>query len=160
VSKVDGLQFKYLDMKTKKWARNFSRLRFDKPKAGQKYSQPVRSGVRLYFPPTWAMSMDDVKRRNWWDAVEDNDDKPRTVVIVEGEKKALALQQELGARVVVVGVGGVWNWGEKADDGDRTLIDEWRIIKRWKDRDVYICFDSDVESNAQVNTQNIAYSDS
>jgi hypothetical protein len=150
VSKVDGLQFKYLDMKTEKWAKNFSRLRFDKQKGDQKYSQPARSGVRLYFPPTWAMSMDDVKRQNWWDAVGDADDKPRTVVIVEGEKKALALQEALGTRVVVVGVGGVWNWGEKADDGDRTLIKDWWHIKRWKDREVYICFDSDVDSNPHV----------
>lgn len=149
-SAPDGLIFRYLDLKTKKFIPKFQRIRYDKPKAGKKYGQPAGSKVRLYFPPTFALSMDRVLSRGWWDAVEDRDDKPRTVVIVEGEKKALALQQALGSRVVVVGLGGVWNWGRKADDGDRFLIDDWRLIKNWKDRDVYICFDSDVEDNPNV----------
>jgi hypothetical protein len=149
-STVEGLKFRYPNLETKKFETGFYRIRYDKVKGDQRYNQPSRSGVKLYFPPTFAFHPDAVLREHWWDALEDKEDKPRTVVIVEGEKKALALQQALGSRTIVVGLGGVWNWGRKAADGDRSLIDDFKLIKRWKDRDVYICFDSDVETNDQV----------
>jgi hypothetical protein len=149
-STAEGLRFRYMDVETGKWLPKFWRVRYDKKKGGQKYNQPSRSGVKLYFPPTFAMSSDSVLKNYWYDALEDRDDRGRDVVIVEGEKKALALQEALGARTIVIGLGGVWNWGVKAGDGDRTLIKDWRLVKRWKDRDVYICFDSDVETNHQV----------
>lgn len=149
-STKEGLKFQYLNLKTKGFFKSFDRVRYDRTKGGQKYTQPAGSGVKLYFPPTYALSMDEQMKNYWWSALEDTELKPRTVVIVEGEKKALSLQSAIGPRCIVIGLGGVWNWGIKADDGDRKLIKDFQFVKRWKDRSVYICFDSDVESNPKV----------
>ncbi len=145
----DGLEFKYFNPSTKKFS-NFYRVRLDKEKDKQKYTQPQGSGCRLYFPPTYAASPDSQQQRRYYDAIFDTESKPREIFIVEGEKKALALQERLGPRVTVIGLGGVQNWGKKDDDGDRSLVKDFEIVKGWKDRRVYICFDSDVESNPQV----------
>lgn len=144
-----GLEFKYFNPKTKRFDK-FGRIRLDKIKYKQKYAQPPGSGCWLYFPATFACSPDQMQKRRWYSALEDGDLKPRDVVIVEGEKKALSLQQALGPRTIVLGLGGVSNWGKKDEDGDKLLIKEFEFVKNWKDRRVYICFDSDVETNAQV----------
>lgn len=149
-STPQGLAFTYPDI-VKKQFRKFQRVRLDHPAGdGQKYSQPKGSGVVLYFPPTFAFCPQEKYSARWWAALEDTDDIPRDVVIVEGEKKALALQQALGARTIVIGLGGVWNWGKKDDDGDRKLVKDFNHVKNWKDRRVYICFDSDVNDNPHV----------
>ena len=145
----NGLRFTYFDPEEEKFTK-FVRTRLDDVKDGRKYHQEKGSGVKLYFPPTFAASPDEQKRDAWYRALRDGDDEPRPVVVVEGEKKALALQQALGYRWVVIGLGGVWNWGQKADDGDRTFINDWKLVKSWKDREVFICFDSDVYDNPQV----------
>jgi hypothetical protein len=149
-SNKDGLGFSYWDLSTGKFSK-FVRTRLDIERGeGQKYSQPKGSGVKLYFPPTYLACSDEKLKARALSAINDGDDKPRSVVIVEGEKKALALQHRLGPRVVVIGIGGVWNWGVKSDDGDRVLVNDFKLVKSWKDRTVYLCFDSDVTSNPHV----------
>jgi putative DNA primase/helicase len=71
------------------------------------------------------------------------------LLITEGEKKTLALWQ---AGHQVVGLGGVWNWCEKAEGYKR--LKESRPIAdldkvTWK-RPVIILFDSDGHDNYKV----------
>lgn len=101
-----------------------------KPAKEQRYAQPPHSGVHAYFPP--------VKGLPWPEIAED---VSQPLVIVEGEKKALASTLQGFA---TVGLGGVYNFY----DGGIFLpeLDEFR----WKNRPVYICFDSDAAQNPQI----------
>ena len=65
------------------------------------------------------------------------------LLVVEGEKKALAGCQN---GFPTIGLAGVWSWRRK---GERELLPELRAIP-WKDRRVYVVFDSDRESNPRV----------
>lgn len=141
-----GLVFRYWDPEAKKFSE-FYRRRMDDGRP--KYLQPKGSGVKLYFPPTFLASRDD-EARKWAEEALFGGRKPRSVVIVEGEKKALALQQAVGPRVVVIGLGGVQNFNAKERDGDRTLVKDFDVVKDWQRRKVFICFDSDVQTNPQV----------
>jgi hypothetical protein len=97
--------------------------------AGPKYLQKAGTPNHLYFPSE----------------VELRGDSP--LLIVEGEKKALALWQE---GFQVLGIGGVWNWcghregkrqpGKPISDLDKV---NWR-------RPVIIVFDSDGHDNQNV----------
>jgi hypothetical protein len=97
--------------------------------AGPKYLQKAGTPNHLYFPPE----------------VELRGDSP--LLIVEGEKKALALWQ---AGFQVLGIGGVWNWcghreaerqpGKPIPDLDKV---NWR-------RPIIIVFDSDGHDNHNI----------
>lgn len=64
--------------------------------------------------------------------------------ITEGIKKADSLTSRLRDSAVVVGLSGVWNWRSKV-----TTLGEWdNIVIRG--REVTICFDADVRSNALI----------
>lgn len=121
----------------------FFRFRLDdvEPK-GPKYLQAKGSGSRLYFAP---LTMNDGN----YAACLTRPEFP--LFIVEGEKKALSLQQRIMHRGLVVGVGGVWNWckKERLGGGPRPLIDDFDNIAL-KGRKVYIVYDSDVATNAHV----------
>lgn len=95
-----------------------------------RYGQPKGSGVSAYFP---------VVRGVDWEALRDNAKGP--LVITEGEKKALAATL---AGVPTIGLGGVFNWLQ-AD----ALLPELAAFE-WKDRPVYICFDSDAAKNPNI----------
>jgi len=66
------------------------------------------------------------------------------IIITEGEKKALKGAQDLPG-FVVVGLAGVWCFKEKG----KALISDFKKIC-WKDRDVYIVYDSDLVSKPEV----------
>ena len=92
-----------------------------------KYLQRGGTPNHLYFPP----------------GVDLAGDSP--LVIVEGEKKCLALWQE---GFQVVGIGGVWNWLTKGNDGDSHPLPDFGLAN-WK-RPVTILFDSDGADNPKV----------
>ena len=135
------------------------RLRRDNPewtqgkdgklKPDRKYLGAPGSGNRLYFPP-------GVTPEQLLDAA-------LPVVIVEGEKKALALQrlachEAKTPRFIPIAIAGVWNWrgtvgktggprGERLDVKG-PINDLNRIV--WTERTVFILFDANVPRNDSV----------
>jgi RecA-family ATPase len=96
---------------------------------GRKYDQPGDSGTPPYIPPPYD-----------WARVERGEVK--FVVFTEGEKKTLAINR---AGIPAVGIGGVWNFAESG----AALHSAIAAIAA-KCGDVYIVFDSDVETNIKV----------
>jgi P4 family phage/plasmid primase-like protien len=92
-----------------------------------KYRTAPGATNRLYLPaPVWEVA----------------DDSTADLVIVEGEKKALAgLQCGFNA----IGVAGVYGWRCKEHG---TIPDLDRL--KWRDRNLTIAFDSDMHTNPQV----------
>ena len=101
-----------------------------KPAKVQRYAQPGGSGVHAYFPPARGLSWADVAG-----------DAGHPLLIVEGEKKALAATLHGFA---CIGLGGVHNFYNAG-----TFLPELERIA-WKGRPVYICFDSDAAHNPQI----------
>jgi hypothetical protein len=146
LGEVSGLYIPYLEPSSEEF-EGFGRLRMDEESDGQKYTQKEGTGSRLYFPAIIRMHEPGEFRR-----MLRGNGKATNVFIVEGEKKAFSLQQRLGARGLVLGLGGCWNWTKKRvdfDQGSRELIDDFKHVEL-RDRTVYICFDSDVTSNPNV----------
>jgi Domain of unknown function (DUF3854) len=135
------------------------RIRRDRPdwtgsasgqlKQDRKYLGAPGSANRLYVPPGIAVEQ------------LQNSDLP--LVIVEGEKKCLALlrlasHQATNPRFLPIAIAGVWNWRGKTGkgigpNGERIdirgpITDLDRVA--WKDRTAYILFDSNVNSNDGV----------
>jgi len=102
----------------------------DKDGKVRKYLQKEGSGVHLYVPPQ---------------ALEKLNDGSCPLYITEGEKKALRAVQ---GGLCCVGLGGIWNWKLKGQNG---TIDE---IKRLSllDRKVYLVPDNDWLNNPNVLT--------
>ena len=86
-----------------------------------------------------------------------------SIVITEGEKKALSLYRLAGwncsePRFLPIGLSGVWNWRgtigrEPGPEGDTRSVkgpipDFDHIV--WKNRDVHILFDSDRQRNPSI----------
>jgi putative DNA primase/helicase len=128
-----GLVYPYSD--------GYSRVKLDFPRSYEgkaiKYESPKNAPNRAYFPP------------GSWELLPSAD----TIVVTEGEKKALAVAQ-LG--IPCIGLVGVWGWQEKRQRldtgkayGKRRLIDDLKRID-WHDRNVVIAFDSDAVRNALV----------
>jgi hypothetical protein len=84
----------------------FSRDKLFPALEGQKYHQPKGTDPDLYLPP-----LAD------WPHVATDASVP--VLIVEGEKKTLALLQR---DIIAVGVAGVWNWRAKLDSGETLVL--------------------------------------
>jgi hypothetical protein len=135
------------------------RLRRDNPewkqgkdgalKPDRKYLGEPGSGNRLYFPPSVILAQ--------------LDDPATPIVIVEGEKKALALQrlayhQQENPRFIPIAIAGVWNWrgttgktgGPKGERLNITgpINDLNKIV--WNGRTVFILFDANVSTNDSV----------
>jgi hypothetical protein len=125
-----------------------------KPK--QKYLSAPGAGNKLYFPP--GVNPTDLQ----------NVDLP--VVLVEGEKKALAIKRlcdEGYLSSLSIAIPGVWNWrgtiGKTVDekgarcDEKGPIPDLDRIA--WHGRTVYIFFDVNVDSNDSVKNarRNLTY---
>lgn len=121
----------------------FVRIKLDFPRHAEsgkaiKYESPIRSNARAYIP---SAVLEALKAQS------------REVVIVEGEKKCLCVNQYGWA---CVGLGGVWAWqqarprteGGKAY-GRRVLIEDLKRIT-WTGRPVVIVFDSDAAENPLV----------
>lgn len=122
-----------------------------KKKERRKYLTPPGRGSMLYFSPDVELA--------WLE------DTALPVVIVEGEKKTLALQrlamhgraEGQGPRFVAAGISGVWNWRRTTkeaapDGGTRDVKEPIADLARlaWEGRTVYICFDADVLTNKEV----------
>jgi hypothetical protein len=140
-------------------APNTYRLRRDNPEfeAGKdgelkpvaKYLGAPGGGNRLYIPPRVTVAQ--------------LADPTIPIVLVEGEKKALALwrlanHEKDRPRFIPIAIAGVWNWrGKIGRTGGpsggwlevRGPIPDLARIE-WKERIVFILFDADVHSNENV----------
>ncbi|MQL51795.1 DUF927 domain-containing protein [Desulfofundulus thermobenzoicus] len=104
---------------------NFIRIRLDAPKGDLKYVSAIGAGCRLYVPPGADLNAE-------------------TVVITEGEKKALVA---VTRGINCVAVAGIDAWrekgplGEKQAPGDAIL---GRLKKDWSGQTVILVYDSDI----------------
>jgi hypothetical protein len=143
---LSGLAFPYRDPRTGQHL--LTRLRPDVPVDGRKYVAPIGSRNHFYIPDATPQLLEDVRF---------------DVLIVEGEKKALAVAEVVGHRALVVGIGGVWNWRtsdkEKRPLRDRPGSETVRVNSRpledfewihWNGRRVFVVFDSDGAKNTDV----------
>lgn len=131
------------DAKPDESLRLFVRLKPDKPRKRDgkpiKYESPLKSGNRIYIPPSVGGVLADPTKE---------------LVIVEGEKKALAGTQH---GFPTIGLAGVWNWAIKRPKnpatgkgmGPRKLIEDLQAIS-WKGRKVTIVFDSDLKDKPEI----------
>lgn len=101
-------------------------------KKQQRYVQPAASGVCAYFP----------RLMRGWQQVLQRPDVP--LFITEGEFKA-AKACKVG--FPTIGLGGVYNW--RSNQHGHFFLPELEAIA-WRQRHVYIVFDSDARSNPQV----------
>lgn len=124
-----------------------ARIRLDYPLDGDsgKYLSEQAS-KHFFFPPAHKKDLTDAKV---------------PVVVVEAEKSALAvtaLSLRTGIKMIAFAIGGCWGWRRKT--GKRLLADggskdetgpgpDFEIVT-WRDREVYIAFDSNAESNPDV----------
>jgi hypothetical protein len=102
-----------------------------------KYLTAKNAGNRLYIPPFYS-------ERHFKDS-------RIPVISTEGEKKALKGAQDLEG-FIVLGLAGVWCFKSK----DRPLIEDFGLFN-WKDRTVYVCFDSDVVQKEEVQRAECAF---
>jgi hypothetical protein len=96
-----------------------------------KYYQEPKTIPHVYLPPLtdWMRISRDVGCR---------------VVLTEGEKKA-ACATLMG--MPTIGLGGVWNWKSKGWSMETLKDFDWF---EWQNREVEICYDGDMYSNADV----------
>lgn len=127
-------------------------IRGNQKKPTRKYLASPQAPNQFYLPP--GITQDQLQ------------DAALPVVIVEGEKKALALHrlawhgrdpQTHGPRWIALGISGVFNWRRNTHDtgpnGERVTVKEpipdfGRL--NWDRRPAYICFDVDVLTNQNV----------
>ncbi len=114
-----GLVIPYYDVNGE--YTGYSRVRPNVPRSidGGKYESPIGASNRAYFPPGFEKNA-------------------KSILITEGEKKALAATQ---AGYTCIGIPGVWNW-QVADSDPRELISDLEDLE-WPGRKVYLVFDSD-----------------
>jgi hypothetical protein len=101
-----------------------------------KYLTPRDSQNRLYLPPRLRGS-------------EELRTGTSMLVVVEGEKKALSVEYNLG--LACIGLAGVTGWSQKVGDGarrQRTLLPDFKLFNLA--RPIAILFDSDVADNDDV----------
>ncbi|MCH8853176.1 MAG: DUF3854 domain-containing protein, partial [Planctomycetes bacterium] len=120
----------------------YTRIKPDSPRTNRnckviKYESPRGKLNRAYFPPGFHEALSTT----------------RTVLITEGEKKALSAMSH---RFPCVGVTGVFSWQQKRKRTDSgraygkpKLIPDLAVIE-WKGRHVVIIFDSDAATNDLV----------
>lgn len=107
---------------------SFKDLATDK---SQRYAQPPHSGVCAYFPCT----------ENWEKISKDTG---QGLIFTEGELKAAAACDN---GFPTIGLGGVWNF--MAQREGIFFLPELEKVD-WRRRPVWICFDSDYATNANV----------
>lgn len=128
-----GMVIPYFDAKGR--PTTFHRVRYFEDAqgfgAGRKYDMPAGVPPQVYFCPL-------IK----WDRIAIEPTQP--VLITEGELKAIcACQHGYNA----LGLGGVWSWKSKALGIE--FLAELDAIE-WEDREVELCFDSDMAVKAPV----------
>jgi Domain of unknown function (DUF3854)/Family of unknown function (DUF5906) len=99
----------------------------------RRYAQPANSGCNVYLPPLLDMT--------WREIAKDSD---VSVVITEGELKAAC---GCAQGIPTLGLGGVYSWRSTKEGVAFLPILE---AFNWLKRKVYLCFDSDLVSNAMV----------
>lgn len=110
----------------------YTRVRPDVPRQHRgkpvKYESPIREPNHIYLPPGMAEHLQNTRQE---------------IGITEGEKKSLALSQELLPTIGLVGCGG---W--KPKDHQRLIPDMEGVA--WNGRLVYLVPDSDIATNENV----------
>lgn len=135
-----GLVFPYFLPEQSDRPREYQ-LRLDNPfDENRKYLFPKGTRNMLYFPPS-------VTNR-------DLSDISQMIVITEGVKKALALDNLATCgtdrkRFVSLAVVGVWSWKGKIAKDKKGIIPDFNMIE-WNGRDVVIVFDADTKTNPKV----------
>ncbi|MCG3138982.1 MAG: hypothetical protein HJJLKODD_02854 [Phycisphaerae bacterium] len=114
-------------------ASEYHRLKPDNPRPDKngksvKYESPKGKSNRIFIPPGTF-------------AILSAPSKP--LFITEGEKKAAKVDQE---GFPCVGLAGVFGW--KNRDSEQLIHDLRQIV--WSGRQVIICFDSDIDTNQNV----------
>ena len=113
-------------------ANGYCRVKPDDPRVCQgkpiKYESPKGRPNQAYLPPGNRCRLEDGQEM---------------LLITEGEKKSLALDQ---AGFVTVGLVGVWGWKVARQ---QRLLPELETLP-WRGREVRIVFDSDVRHNPDV----------
>jgi hypothetical protein len=104
---------------------------------GRKYDCPKGQPPQAYFPKTLP----------WRSLISDVDE---TLVITEGELKAACAAYN---KINCIGLGGVWSW--KSKKLGMTFLPELEDFE-WEDRNVELCFDSDMAAKSQVRSALIA----
>ena len=136
------LEIPYFDRHGK--PTGYSRYKPDRPRRNKEDGKPIKyesargRANRAYFPPaTRSMLADPTK----------------PLVITEGEKKAARADQD---GFHCIGLAGVYGWQKKRHrgaggkpEGPRELIDDLTGVV-WKDREVYVAFDSDIAQKPAV----------
>ena len=119
------------------------------PKQKNKYLSAPGSANRLYFPP--GVTLEQLAAQTI------------PIVIVEGEKKALALQRLANyeandPRFIPIAIAGVWNWrgvtGKASGPNGNRIdikgpINDLNLVV-WNERTVTILFDGNVSTNPSV----------
>lgn len=141
-----SLKIEYYDHKGKPladWpeAPPFFRLRYLEVSTGfdsitdkktPRYVQPPDTAPVAYYPQNYD---------NWSDLCADAD---QPLIITEGELKAAKACKE---GFPTLGLGGVYSW--RSNKLGITWLDSLNPIE-WRKRNVYICFDSDYQTNPNV----------
>ena len=126
---IDGKATKFFRVRYMEDTRKgFAKLTTQKP---LRYGQPNNTVNELYLAPF----LD-------WRAVADDAECP--LIITEGELKAACATK---AGYPTVGLGGVWCFQSKKHG---TPLLEGFSHFQWKDRVVYVCFDSDAVTNPDI----------
>ena len=124
-----SLVFPYYRRRWGKWllSRKAGRTPYFKGKP-VKYESPKDRPNQVYLPPGNRCRLDDGQEM---------------LLITEGEKKSLALDQ---AGFITVGLVGVWGWKVARQ---QRLLPELETLS-WRGREVRIVFDSDIRHNPDV----------
>lgn len=113
-------------------SNGYSRLKFDRPRKLQKkpvkYESPRGVPNEIYIPPGTFAALDNPQAE---------------LLITEGEKKALCVDQH---GLPCIGLVGVYGW--KEGKHERLILPLQRIA--WKGRKVYIAFDSDLADKTEM----------
>lgn len=96
-----------------------------------KYFSPRGSRNHLYIPPGVKSVLND---------------QGASLLITEGEKKALKAKQE---GLDCIGLAGVWSWRTRGSDGKSGPLPEFDLID-WKGREVYIIYDNDAPRRKDI----------
>jgi hypothetical protein len=96
-----------------------------------KYETPRGAAMRLDFATGQAALIGDPTVPKW---------------LTEGPKKLDALRSH---NLCAIGMLGVWNWRGRNLDGGKVALADWERVAL-NNCDVYLCFDSDVTTNAHV----------
>lgn len=100
-----------------------------KPKEFPKFIQPKSTRNHFYFDPA---------RRDWLAICRDT---KRRIVIAEGETRGIAGTEH---GITCLALGGVYSWRDK-----KGIIPDFDLID-WRDREVWVAFDSDFHTNTEV----------